>query len=139
MTTTQNKFEKTTFLGLFSFLGLFLFCSESHLRTKAEYEISILNQIHKLMVIIVLDRSHEVGTVRAFVSSTHCVLIDPESLLYLVEMMLATRCFFFKITCLKGMLSNYYLEPKTSISAIFQSNFYVKSQTWLFQEVIPRT
>ena len=70
ITTTKNKFEKTTFLGLFSFLGLFLFCSESHLRTKAEYEISILNQIPKLTVIIVQDKPHEVGTVRAFVSST---------------------------------------------------------------------
>ena len=69
ITTTKNKFEKTTFLGLFSFLGLFLFCSESHLRTKAEYEISILNQIPKLTVIIVQDKPHEVGTVRALVSS----------------------------------------------------------------------
>ena len=76
----------------------------------------------------------------------HCVLIDPESPLYLVEMMLATRCFFFLNHLFKANAIELLLEPKTSISAIFQSNFYVKfgryrdlSQTWLFQEVIPRT
>ena len=59
---------------MFSFLELFLFCSESHLRTKAEYKISILNQILKLMVIIIKDKPHEVGTVRALVSSTSSLI-----------------------------------------------------------------